>query len=71
MKHGATIAIANKFGDTPLTKARPKLRKKLEGVCTVLFVVVYCLLLLLLSCEGLAAEHGQKLVIVQHKSKQL
>ena len=26
------MAAANKYGDTPLSRARPKLRKKLEGV---------------------------------------
>ena len=31
VKHGALIAISNKYGDMPLTKARPRLRKKLEG----------------------------------------
>jgi len=31
VKQGATIAIANKHGETPLSKARPRLRKKLEG----------------------------------------
>lgn len=30
VKHGAIIAIANKYGETPLSKARPRLRKKLE-----------------------------------------
>ena len=32
VKKGALVAAANKYGDTPLSKARPKLRKKLEGV---------------------------------------
>ena len=32
VKHGALIAISNKYGDMPLTKARPRLRKKLEGM---------------------------------------
>lgn len=32
VKHGAVIAIANKYGETPLSKARPRLRKKLESL---------------------------------------
>ena len=35
MKHGALVAMANKYGDTPLSKARPRLRKKLEGIMCV------------------------------------
>ena len=31
VKHGALVAMANKYGDTPLSKARPRLRKKLES----------------------------------------
>lgn len=31
VRHGALVAMANKYGDTPLSKARPRLRKKLEG----------------------------------------
>ncbi len=32
VKNGAIIAISNKYGDTPLSKARPRLRKKLEAL---------------------------------------
>ena len=32
VKNGAIIAISNKYGDTPLAKARPRLRKKLEAL---------------------------------------
>ena len=31
VKSGALIVMSNKYGDTPLSKARPRLRKKLEG----------------------------------------
>ena len=31
VKNGALIVMSNKYGDTPLSKARPRLRKKLEG----------------------------------------
>ena len=32
VKNGAIIAISNRYGDTPLSKARPRLRKKLEAL---------------------------------------
>ena len=32
VKHGALVAMSNKYGDTPLSKARPRLKKKLEGI---------------------------------------
>ena len=45
---GALVAAANKYGDTPLSRARPKLRKKLEGMlCELCYVRVCCVL-----CEG-------------------
>ena len=43
VKHGALVAMANKYGDTPLSKARPRLRKKLEGVHSILQPVPMCL----------------------------
>jgi len=48
VKNGGLIVMSNKYGDTPLSKAKPRLKKKLEA---------------------LAAEYGQDLVIVPHKSK--
>lgn len=33
VKQGAVIAIANKQGDTAYSKARPTLKRKLQGEC--------------------------------------
>ena len=49
VKHGALVAMANKYGDTPLSKARPRLRKKLEGTsiytctCTGIYLYMSCI----------------------------
>lgn len=32
VKHGALIALSNKYGDSPYTKARPTLKRKLQGL---------------------------------------
>ena len=75
MKQGALIAIANKHGETPLSKARPRLRKKLEckdwnmskfGMGRGLILTMLCLCFLL---TAMAEEFGQSLLIVPHKSK--
>lgn len=67
VKHGATIAIANKYGETPLSKARPRLRKKLE--CKTQYGLVGRQYTALILTAALAEEFGQSLVIVPHKSE--
>jgi len=75
VKHGALVTISNKYGDMPLTKARPRLRKKLEGERTRGWggrgSVVSLTLLFFCLCTAMAAEFGQSLVIIPHKSKLL
>ena len=68
VKHGAIIAIANKHGETPLSKARPRLRKKLEGEFQVAILNEQAVHTFLKSV-ALAEEFGQSLVIVPHKSE--
>lgn len=50
VKHGALVAMSNKYGDTPLSKSRPRLRKKLEGA-VYMYTFKFCSLLL--NCLGI------------------